>query len=218
MVDNRLLKDDDRKILIEEYWNRLVDPVELIYINTRDSYCQYCSIIKQLYTELSELTDKIIFKEHYFEDQDYIKAKYNVNYAPSTVLKGKNKGLIKFYGIPAGQEFPSFIETLVILSNGSHGLSKDLVDNIQRIRKPVNIKVFVTPSCPYCPKMVFTSFQFAFINEYIEAEAWEAMEFSTVAEKYDVMAVPKVVINDKVEWEGLVPPEYLLQRIIHALK
>lgn len=214
-----LLSEDDKKIILKDYWSRLEDAVKLIYINRKDSSdCQYCDVIKQLYNELAGMTDKIILEEYFYEDLDqkFIN-KYKIKNAPVVVIQGRNKGLIKFYGIPSGMEFPSFIETIVKTSVGETDLPEDIVNGIVEIDKDVNIKVFVTPTCPYCPKMVSTSFMFAMLNENIEAEAWESIEFPDMAKDYNVHAVPKVVINDEVSWEGMVPPDYLLHNIYHAI-
>lgn len=215
----RILSDDDIEIIEKEYWSKLIDPVEIIYINSNseDPTCQYCTLIKELYNEITNRSSKLVLKEIMFENDPEISAKYNVDTPPVTILIGKNKGAIKYYGIPAGQEFPSFLEAIVMISTGKHELSNKLTEEIMKIDKPVNIKTFVTPSCPYCPVMVFTSYQFAMINEYIESEGWEVTEFPTVSARYDITAVPKIVVNDEVEWEGLVPPEYLLERIKEAL-
>jgi glutaredoxin-like protein len=217
-MSNKLLSDEDKKIIIEEYWNRLQEPVKLIFINSKNENCQYCDTIKQLYSEISEITDKIVLEEFYYEDlpEEFIK-RYNIIKAPVVLLAGKNKGIIKFYGIPSGMEFPSFIETIVKISTGDIDLPKNIVDELKEIDGDINIKVFITPSCPYCPKMVSTSFMFAMVSENIDAEAWESIEFPDVAQKYQVSAVPKVVVNDKISWEGLVPPEYLLKHIKEAL-
>lgn len=214
----RLLSDEDRKIIIEEYWSRLSDKVKIIYINSRSETCQYCGMIRQLYEELSSDSDKIEFVEYYLEDDiKYFRETYNIKAAPVVVLQGLNKGGIKFYGIPSGMEFPSFIEAIVRISRGETDLSRSLEEEIKGIDKYINIQVFVTPSCPYCPKMVSSSYLFAMLNENIDSEAWEVIEFPFISEKYNVSAVPKIVINNIVSWEGLVPPEYLLHNIYAAI-
>ena len=44
----------------------------------------------------------------------------------------------------------------------------------------------------------------------VKAECIEANEFPDLARRYQVMAVPKIVINDRVEFEGALPePEFL---------
>ncbi len=213
-----LLSSEDKKIIIEEYWSRLKEKVELIFVNTRSERCKYCNLIKQLYEELIELSDKLHLREFYIEDKlEELRNLFKIKGAPVVVLKGVNKGLIKFYGIPSGLEFPSFIETIVRVSRGEVDLPENIIEEVKSIDKYVNIQVFITPSCPYCPKMVSTAYMFAIINSNIDAEAWETIEFPEVSEYYKVSAVPKIVINDIVQWEGLVPPEYLLHNIYYAI-
>ena len=46
----------------------------------------------------------------------------------------------------------------------------------------------------------------------VRADAVEATEFPELAQRYRVMAVPKIVINDRVEFEGALPePQFLVQ-------
>lgn len=217
-MGDRLISDNDIKIIKDNYWSRLTNAVKLVYINKRGE-CQYCKTISQLYKEISGITDKISLEELYIEDlpKDFIE-EYNIIEAPVVIIKGRNKGLIKFYGIPSGMEFPSFIESIVKISNGEVDLPDEVISKVKSIDMKVNIKIFVTPSCPYCPKMVSTGFMFSILNENIEVEAFESIEFPDIAEKYDVHAVPKIVINDKVSWEGMVPPDYFLENILQALE
>jgi len=51
----------------------------------------------------------------------------------------------------------------------------------------------------------------------IRAEAIEASEFPELSQRYRVMAVPKVVINDRVEFEGALPEEHFLQAVLQAV-
>jgi glutaredoxin-like protein len=213
-----LISDEDKKVILESYWSNLEEPVNLIYFTSSDPSCQYCSTIEQLLKELTELSDKLTLEVHVFEKEKELAEKYNVTNAPVIIIKGKNHGDIKFYGIPSGMEFPSFIDIVVKASKGETELGDELVKELMNIvDDKVNIKVFVTPTCPYCPKMVSTAFQFAILNNNIEAEAWEAVEFPTESKAYEVMAVPKTVINDTLKFEGLISPEYFLHYIMHAL-
>jgi glutaredoxin-like protein len=213
-----LISEEDKKVILESYWNNLKDPVKFIYFTSEDPECKYCSTIEQLYKELTELSDKLSLEIHIYEKEKELAKKYNISNAPVVVLEGRNNGYIKFYGIPSGMEFPSFIDVVVKVSRGETELKTELINKLmEKVDAKVNIKVFVTPTCPYCPKMVSTAFQFAILSDNIEAEAWEAVEFPSESKSYDVMAVPKTIINDTLTFEGLVTPEYLLHYILHAL-
>ena len=52
----------------------------------------------------------------------------------------------------------------------------------------------------------------------VRAEAIEASEFPELSQRYRVMAVPKVVINDRVQFEGALPEEHFLQAVLQAVE
>ncbi|PIV54810.1 MAG: glutaredoxin, partial [Caldiserica bacterium CG02_land_8_20_14_3_00_36_38] len=68
-----------------------------------------------------------------------------------------------------------------------------------------------------CPKAVRTAHQFAMENKLINGVMVEANEFPKWSEKYSVYAVPKIVINEKVQFEGAVPEDIFLNSIYEAL-
>ena len=56
----------------------------------------------------------------------------------------------------------------------------------------------------------------AIASERVRAEAIEATEFPELSRRYRVMAVPKVVINDRVEFEGALPEAQFLEAVLRA--
>ena len=58
----------------------------------------------------------------------------------------------------------------------------------------------------------------AFANEHITAYAVEATEFPELSRAYQVMGVPKVVINDRVQFEGAVPEQDFLGAVLQAVE
>jgi hypothetical protein len=56
----------------------------------------------------------------------------------------------------------------------------------------------------------------AIASERVSAEAIEATEFPEMSQQYRVMAVPKVVINDRVEFEGALPEPDFLAAVLQA--
>ena len=174
--------------------------------------CEYCPVIKELLQELSEL-GKVKVEVYNISDE---KAKeLGLEGAPAIVFA--NNPRIRFMGIPSGHEFRAFLDTIVSLSTGKYKLSDEAKEMLKEIDKPVEIKVFVTPTCPYCPIAVFTSHKFAMENENITSKMIEAIEYQELAQKYNVMAVPKIVINDSVEFEGAVPDHVFAHYILHAI-
>lgn len=188
--------------------------------------CEYCDTIEQLYSELAALSNgKIATKSMSFEEARELAQKYKVKQAPATVLtldggNGLNsQPAVKFYGLPSGYEFSALLEDIVDIAN--HHPSKLSAESIQKMRNlksKVHIQVFVTPTCPYCPRAVRTAHMLSMANpEMVDAEMIEATEFPELSEKYSVMAVPKIVINDSVEFEGALPENIFVSKIDEAL-
>ena len=51
----------------------------------------------------------------------------------------------------------------------------------------------------------------------VKAECIEATEFPELAQRYRVMAVPKIVINDRVQFEGAVAERDFLSAVLEAV-
>ena len=97
-------------------------------------------------------------------------------------------------------------------------MKEEIKEEIRKIDESLHIQVFVTPTCPYCPTMVHLAHQMAVENKKIKADMIEAIEFPHLAQKYEVMGVPKTIINEKREIVGAVPEEIFLQEIKEAVK
>jgi protein-disulfide isomerase len=53
--------------------------------------------------------------------------------------------------------------------------------------------------------------------ERVKAECIEATEFPELSQRYRVMAVPKIVINDRVQFEGALPESQFLAAVLKAV-
>lgn len=53
--------------------------------------------------------------------------------------------------------------------------------------------------------------------ERVRSTAIEATEFPEMSRAYRVMAVPKIVINDRVEFEGALPEAEFLSAVLRAV-
>lgn len=79
------------------------------------------------------------------------------------------------------------------------------------------MQVFVTPTCPYCAGAVVLAHQMAVASPMVRADMVEAMEFPHLSVKYQVMGVPRTVINETVHIEGAVPEPMVLVKLQEAL-
>jgi len=212
-----VLKEREKKLISEKLSRELEKDVRLV-VFTQDFECEYCATNRELMEELASLSDKIKLEVFDFE-KDYEKAqRWGIDKIPATAVFGIREYGIRFFGLPMGYEFPTLIDAIIDASRGTTKLQPAIKEKIKSIREPVHIQVFVTPTCPYCPRVVRIAHQLAIENEFIRADMVEVMEFPQLVNKYDIMAVPKTIINDAFSFEGALPESHFVEYVLSAIK
>ncbi len=211
-----LLQEKDKEYLKTEF-SKLKNDVKLILF-TQEEDCTYCNDEKILIDELGSLSEKLKVEHYDYATQNDKKEQYKVDKYPALIIEGVKDYGIRYYGIPAGYEFASVIEDIMDVSEGSSKLTDQSKKKLEAINKPIRIQVFVTPSCPYCPKAVRTAHKIAIENDFVTADMVEASEFPEVSDKYGVQAVPKTVVNDGVEFVGALPEDQFVDGVLSALE
>lgn len=209
----KLLNQDLQK-QIRDFLSPMKENISIVLF-TSEANCDSCKDTLQLLTEVAELSDKVTFVSKDIEKDAEEAKKYGVTMVPSFVMLDKDgnyKG-VKFNGIPAGHEINSFLTAILDMSGVDFGFDDALIERIKNIKSPVNIKVFVTLSCPHCPGAVNKAHRLAMLNENIEGEMIEAQTFMELSNKFKVQGVPKIVINEKYELVGNQPIEAFLAEL-----
>ncbi|HGE72664.1 TPA: glutaredoxin [Candidatus Poribacteria bacterium] len=211
-----LIKKEQQKQL-KEIFKKLSNNVKLIFF-TQEMECPFCKDTRELLQDLSSLSDGKISLEIYdfVNDKDKVD-KYKIDKIPAVVVEGQKDYGIRFYGIPAGYEFTSLINSILIVSRGQSGLSDETKESLKKLKDPVKIQVFITLTCPYCPKAVEMAHRLAVESDLITGEMIESSEFPILIQKYNVMSVPRVIINDKVDFEGALPEKDFVENLMKVL-
>lgn len=147
------LLDDRVRKQVQAALAALERPVRMVMFTQGEGgalECLYCSETRQLAQEVASLSDKLSVEVKDFQgDQDLAK-RYGVDKIPALVLAADGaapeSARVRFFGIPAGYEFSSLLEDLRLVSSGRHGLSEETVAAIAKLKEPVHIQVFVTPT------------------------------------------------------------------------
>ncbi len=211
-----LINDKDKKQLQGEF-EKLVRSVKLILF-VDDENCTYCSETKQLLEEIASLSPKLTLETYHLQRDQAKAAEFRIDKVPATVVMNDKDYGIRYYGIPAGYEFGSLIDDILDVSRGESGLSKDTKEALAKLAQPLHFQVFVTPTCPYCPSAVRLAHQMALESDLVHADMIEATEFPELSEKYQVMGVPRVVINDTSYFEGALPEAQFLQAALQTVE
>lgn len=211
-----LIPEEHKMHLKEELQENLKDPVRIVMF-TQEIECEFCREARELVQEVASLVPDKITVEIYDFVKDGEKVKeYNVDKVPAIALLGQRDYGIRYYGIPYGYEFNTFVDNVIHVSKGSTNLSEETKKKLQSIEKPVHIQVFVTLTCPYCPIAAGLAHKFAIESDKVRADVIEVGEFPHLGQKYSVMGVPKIVINERYELVGAVPESQFVEHVVQA--
>jgi len=207
-----ILSPADQEYLRQVFVERLRDPITIQLFTQRVTQisipgyeCATCRETNQLLEEVAALSEKITLEMYDLLQEGAKGREAGVEEIPAIILKGHNKGTLRFIGVPAGYEFATLIEDIIDVSRGTTELSPLSRETLAKLAQPVHIKVFVTPTCPYCPGVAKLAHLMAIESEKVTADVIEVSEFPHIAQRYRIFAVPKVVINESLEFEGARP-------------
>ena len=201
---------------VKEQFADLEGPVRVVMF-TQEFECEFCADTRQMVEEVAGLSDQVTAEIYDFvEDKDKAE-ELGIDKIPAIAVIGAEDYGVRFYGIPAGYEFASFLKAIEMVAKGAPELSEDGLQALAQIEEPVHLQVFVTPTCPYCQSAVVLAHQMAIASPLVRADMVEAQEFPHLATKYQVMGVPRTVINEAVHVEGAAPEPLMIEKVQEAL-
>lgn len=144
--------------------------------------------LKNYVQEMAALTEKLTVEE----------LKKPVKEAPcvQVFLKDGTDTGLAFHGVPGGHEFTSFILGLYNAAGPGQALDEEMIEKIQAVKHPVEMQIMVSLSCTMCPELVTAAQKIAALNPMVKAEVYDLNHFPDMKEKYHVMSVPCMVMND----------------------
>ncbi len=208
-----LIPDDKKELLKKDFNEKLVDPVKIVMF-TQEIECRYCSDTRQLVQDLAPLNDKISVEIHDFVAEGDKAKEYGIDKIPALAIIGKKDYGVRIYGIPYGYELQTLIEAIINVSKGQTDLSDKTKAILKEVKSPVQIKVFVTLTCPHCPAAAAVAHKLAIESDLVKADVIETGEFPDLAVKYNVIGVPKIVINEKVEFVGAFNEDLFAEHVL----
>ncbi len=208
-----LIPDDKKDLLRNEFKEKMENPVKIVMF-TQEIECRFCSDTRQLVQELAALNDKITVKVYDFvADADKAK-EYGVDKIPALAIIGEKDYGVRIYGIPYGYELQTLIEAVINVSRGKTDLSEKTKQILAEVKTPVHIQVFVSLTCHHCAVAAAVGHKLAVESDLIRADVIDGSEFPHLAQKYAVMGVPKVIINEKIEFVGAFNEDLFAEHVL----
>ncbi|MCM1570047.1 MAG: FAD-dependent oxidoreductase [Roseburia sp.] len=125
-------------------------------------------------------------------------------------VDGRETG-IRYYSVPGGHEFNSFIIALYNCAGTGQIIDGGLKTRISRLQKAHTLQVMTTLSCTNCPEVVMGTQRIASLNDNIMAHMYDIAKFPELKEKYKIMAVPCLIVDEEHVYFGKKSLEELVE-------
>lgn len=203
---------EESRDYLEKLFAGFKRPVTIEVYTEDGGHREYNEFTLNICRAFNVMSDKIELHE-YAVDSEMGKKRHIIT--TPTVLISPDEYDIRFLGAPAGEEGRALVEALNLASKGVDNIS----DHTQEILDPLEedrlIKVFSSPTCPYCPGQAINAFKAA-VARPDKISAWNisTLDNENMAREYNVGSVPHTDINDKVTFTGLEPEEKFMLQLL----
>ena len=196
---------------VKALFKNIPNDLTLVLFTTPGVNDVFSDACRQVIRAFRELSPRIDLKEF---DTGHKEAKERgITHSP-TLLINPDKYSIKWYGAPVGEESKTFAEAVIISGYGETGLGEEAKKVLFRIKEKREIKVFVSPTCPYCPQQAVNALKAAIMRpDIISLEIIDIQANQDLAKKYEAQSVPQVYANEKLIAMGAQPEELFMSSL-----
>ena len=195
------LFDADTKVQLKAVFSKMEHPLLLkLYLNEKPLSKELENYVRTM----AKLTDKLsveVVREHTEKETPCVRI-FRQDHSDTGLA---------FHGVPGGHEFTSFVLGLYNAAGTGQSIDESLKEQIGNIRKEIHMQILVSLSCTMCPELVTAAQKIASMNPLVSAEVYDINHFGDKKEKYNVMSVPCLVINEDKVTFGKKNIEQILQ-------
>ncbi|MEJ2286661.1 MAG: thioredoxin family protein [Desulfobacterales bacterium] len=186
-------------------FEQLPNAIDLFLFTAKGHEDAFTHANRQVIRAFRELSAKISLREHDLDHE--LARKWNVTSSPTLVI-APDQYAIRWLGAPMGEEARTFLEILILVGLGQSQLSDQSVNVIKKIDSPRNVKVFVSPTCPYCPQQAVNAVKAAIaMPDQVSLEIIDIQSEPEIANQYAAQSVPQAFANDILIGQGAQPEE-----------
>jgi len=196
---------------LRELFEKMPYPASIFLFTDEGRNEPFNQAAREVLQILHRVSPKVQFKEY---DLGHEQArKWGIQTSP-TLLFDPERYKIRWLGAPIGEETRTLIIALQMMGYHSAGLSEDSRGILKKITSPRHIKVFVSPTCPYCPQQAINGLNAALERpDLISLEIIDIQVNPDLARKYGAQSVPQVFANEKLIAMGAQPEELFMSSL-----
>ena len=196
-TENESFLDDELKEQLSAVVERFENPVEIVVF--KNPNVDESVAIENAVKDIAAIApEKLKFVSYNEGENKELEAKVKLTRTPSIAVLDKDGNFsgLKYSSLPSGHELNSFILGLYNVAGPGQKVAPESLEKIAKIDKPINIKIGISLSCTKCPKTVQATQRIATLNKNIEMEMINIFTFQDFKNRYDIMSVPAIIIDD----------------------
>lgn len=205
--------DDNIQNQLKDIFSKFDKTVKVVLI--KDPEIAKSIQMEEFLSEISSLSDKIEFQSLNKNENLELEKKIDAERFPTIAFFDQDNNFkgVKFSTLPGGHELNSFILALYNIAGTGQKISEESKKRIDSISTPHKIKIGVTLSCSRCPESVQSAQRIAIENSNLDVEVIDVFTFPKFREKFEIMSVPAIIIDDKLAGFGQKNIEQFLDLI-----
>jgi len=186
-------------------FEQLPNDIDLYLFTAKGQEDAFTQANRQVIRAFRELSARITLREYDLDHE--LAKKWNVTHSPTLIIAPEQYA-IRWLGAPMGEEARTFLEILILVGLGKSQLSDQSMNVVKKIDSPRNVKVFVSPTCPYCPQEAVNAVKAAIeMPEHVSLEIIDIQSEPELANQYAAQSVPQAFANDVLIGQGAQPEE-----------
>lgn len=178
--------DDDTRGALKPVLDRFEKPITL-RLYKDDSELSYED--EKLLKELASLSDKVSYEMK--------NAEPGLEHTISIVRNDGTEAGLYFHGVPGGHEFNSFILAMYNTAGPGQDIGEDNEKRIAAIQDRKDVTIAVSLSCTMCPDLVAAAERIAAASDKVTVHVYDLAHYPDLQNKYNIMSVPCLIVNDK---------------------
>ncbi len=203
----RMEMEQVRKKLLELF-GKIDHEIPLLLFTDPTINSQYNEVLRAVIRSIREVTRQVTLRE--FGRNHELAEKYDITHYP-TLLFDPEHFSIRWLGAPVGEEGRSFVEAITMLGYRETGISAPSKKILDKITTPRAIKLFISPTCPFCPQQVVNALKAAIARpEIISLEIIDIQANPLLAEQYKAFSVPVCFADEVVIARGAQQEELFM--------
>lgn len=205
--------DDNIQNQLKDIFSKFDKTVKVVLI--KDPEIAKSIQMEEFLSEISSLSDKIEFQSLNKNENLELEKKIDAERFPTIAFFDQDNNFkgVKFSTLPGGHELNSFILALYNIAGTGQKISEESKKRIDSISTPHKIKIGVTLSCSRCPESVQSAQRIAIENSNLDVEVIDVFTFPKFREKFEIMSVPAIIIDDTLAGFGQKNIEQFLDLI-----